>query len=397
MYCDTTPIISGAWLSLTMVRRLGRRIWIALSCGLAALLVLPGLGGGASFPTSIASSATSSSHFSPSWGLGGHYWHNITALVALGPGIRNGSASAYDPVAGSVIVFGGLTPDGKVHGDSWKFHAHNWTKLNISPGAAPPPRAFASMTYDPRDQSVVLFGGLDSWPATNAGKMNDTWLFKNGHWKEVFPTTNPKARYAASMTYDARDKYVLLFGGNTTFGPYADTWTYSSGNWTKISTSPSPTPRYGAGMSYDWASGFVVMSNGRGLNSTGPSIYTHAWVYLAGTWKLLFTYISDPKPVYRLGGVIASSPNGTSNLTLLTGGSACPTCFPAYHLKNGNQFSAGQFDQMFFFEGYGVDLWASDYPLTPAVQLNTQFPVFVYDALAGCFVYFVEGQTWTFR
>jgi hypothetical protein len=294
-----------------------------------------------------------------------------------------------------VIVFGGLGHNGTVLGDTWKYSARIWTQLNITPAASPSPRAYAAMAYDPRSQSLLLFGGLTSWPPTNAGKLNDTWLFQNGHWKQLHPPSSPKARYAAAMTYDYRDGYMLLFGGNTTWGPYADTWDFSLGTWTKVATSPTPTPRYGAGITYDWAVGYVVMTNGRGLG-TPSNLYTNTWTYKTGAWAHWIAAPFWAKPVYRLGAAIASSPSrNASNLTLLAGGSACPTCHPAYHLINNQQYGSGQFDQMFFY--LGRDRWVSDYPLTPVASLNTEFPVLAYDILAGCFVYLVDGQTWVYR
>jgi hypothetical protein len=66
------------------------------------------------------------------------------------------------------------------------------------------------MTYDPKDGYGVLFGGDNN---SSSWVYGDTWKFQNGNWTNITPSLSPSARGFASMTYDAQDGYVLLFGG----------------------------------------------------------------------------------------------------------------------------------------------------------------------------------------
>jgi hypothetical protein len=48
------------------------------------------------------------------------------------------------------------------------------------------------------------------------------------NWTEIHPTgTLPPGRAAAGMDYDAIDKIVLLFGGNSSGPVLGDTWLFS--------------------------------------------------------------------------------------------------------------------------------------------------------------------------
>src|SRR5579864_2096672 len=45
---------------------------------------------------------------------------------------------------------------------------------------------------------------------------------------------HPSARWAASMTYDARDGYTVLFGGSNGSRIFTDTWMFRAGTWTRL-------------------------------------------------------------------------------------------------------------------------------------------------------------------
>ncbi|MGA8664086.1 MAG: PKD domain-containing protein [Thermoplasmata archaeon] len=128
------------------------------------------------------------------------------------------------------------------------------------------------MTYDVKDRYVVLFGGYDA----AAYPLNETWTFANGQWTNITQSAGPapSARGGMLMTYDSADGYVLAFGGSTfttcsPSGSYgcADTWKFSGGKWQQLQATP-PTPNVGGSynegftMAYDSADSYVVMTDG---------------------------------------------------------------------------------------------------------------------------------------
>lgn len=98
------------------------------------------------------------------------------SLSSLGPPARSalaGAALTFDAHTASVIAFGAPyvdAGDGQtvVPGDptsaTWIWTGEAWTPAH--PAQSPPPRAGASLAYDPMTQRVVLAGGSDT-PATH--------------------------------------------------------------------------------------------------------------------------------------------------------------------------------------------------------------------------------------
>ena len=56
-----------------------------------------------------------------------------------------------------------------------------------------------------------MFGGF-----TNAGDVNETWLWDGTNWTQVTPSSgNPSARDGQTMVYDTAQGDVVMFGGST--------------------------------------------------------------------------------------------------------------------------------------------------------------------------------------
>ena len=132
------------------------------------------------------------------------------------------------------------------------------------------------MTYDAADKYVVLFGG------TNGTRLADTWTF-NGAWTQLSPAASPPARNASMMAYDSTDRYAVLFGGIGATGTLSDTWKFTHGTWTHLAPATSPPALSKAGMVWDSTDHYVVLFGG--LTSTGvASAGTYSFV--AGTWTV---------------------------------------------------------------------------------------------------------------
>ena len=162
-----------------------------------------------------------------------------------------------------------------------------WTSIT---GSSPSSRAGHSMTYDAADGYVILFGGF----STN-GAFADTWKFLGGVWTNITTNTRPSARIGASMAFDTVDGYVVLFGGlggtSSASEFLSDTWTFSHGIWTNVTQISHPSPRALVSMDYDAADGYVVLFGGGSSTFTVfPTIpLRDTWRFLAGSWTNITT------------------------------------------------------------------------------------------------------------
>ncbi|MCI4356693.1 MAG: hypothetical protein L3K18_06085 [Thermoplasmata archaeon] len=152
----------------------------------------------------------------------------------------------------------------------------SWTE--IAP-PAPSGRTYGSMVYDAKDGYVLLFGGLVSGPA-----LQDTWTFVGGTWTQLTPASSPSARGAAAICFDSADHYVVLFGGFSGTSYLADTWKFSGGLWTVLSPTSHPSARADAAMSYDTKDGYAVLFGGFDAALTGRQ---DTWEFSAGQWTPL--------------------------------------------------------------------------------------------------------------
>lgn len=232
------------------------------------------------------------------WTYANGSWTQLTLTVH--PPANLGYAITYDSADGYVLLFGGA-PYGSANpfygsgNTTWTFAHGNWTALLNTSTHAPPPRWAPQMAYDARDGYVVLFGGNTGASGYWCGCMswfNDTWTFKAGLWTQVTPTGSiPPARVSAAMTYDPACGSVVMYGGTKPggpggFGPLADTWEFRAGNWTNVTTSGGPGAREAPAIAFD--------SSAQLLLEFGGSHSQAVWAFRNGTWKVLAGVSSGP-------------------------------------------------------------------------------------------------------
>lgn len=102
----------------------------------------------------------------------------------------------------------------------------NSISVRLEPETGNPPsgRKLSAMTHDPIDQKLYIFGGISD------RKLNDMWQFdlKTQKWSEIHAVSNfyPSPR-SGSFIMRLKDKpKILLFGGDTSYGPIIDLWEY---------------------------------------------------------------------------------------------------------------------------------------------------------------------------
>lgn len=203
---------------------------------------------------------------------------------------------AYDPRDHYVVLYGGWGPGGVFDNDTWTFSGGRWTDITNTSGGMPY-LAEGGMTYDPNLGRVVMFGGWTDpcscvdWPS------DATYGFVRGTWTQLFPNHHAKgtsslAPQGAAIAYDARDGYIVKFGGwdQSTVG--ATTWNLSHGHWTQIKTSRSPSWRSDDVLVFDPKLGHLIMFGGQSDTTYGA--LNDTWKFVGGSWTQLHPAQAPP-------------------------------------------------------------------------------------------------------
>lgn len=156
-------------------------------------------------------------------------WQQVKPQRTLTP--RAYFASAYDPVSGDVVLFGGYNNYGQLD-ETWVYDGQNWEhKVEyVHPSA----RASASMAYDAKTHKIVMFGGYNGH-----GYLNDTWLWdgKTRTWTQAFPTRVPPAVGGPMLFSDPVNGRVDMFGGFDGNFFQDTTWRWNGANWSRVWTA----------------------------------------------------------------------------------------------------------------------------------------------------------------
>lgn len=218
------------------------------------------------------------------WIWNGTNWTQVFPPVSPPARRWDTQGMAYHAPTGKVVLFGGVTSDGTMLGDTWIWDGtvQTWTQRSFHGGqgssglSSPAPRR-APLAYDPATETIVLFGGEGGYGGPLYG---DAWTWNGTNWQQRSPANSPPPRSMASMAYDAQLKRLVLFGGSgagSSYPFYNDAWTWDGITWTQLTTASGPPERYAFGMSYDSRVQAVVLYGGLDLNDT---------VVLADTWIL---------------------------------------------------------------------------------------------------------------
>ncbi len=120
---------------------------------------------------------------------------------------------AYDEVRRECVLYGG-TGD-QTYQDTWRWNGSAWTQASTN---GPGPRFHHAMTYNRRQNVVVLFGGYDG----SGFAQSDLWHWNGTQWAVVSGAA-PPPRAHHGISFDIERRALVLFGGEsgTTYG---DTW-----------------------------------------------------------------------------------------------------------------------------------------------------------------------------
>lgn len=176
---------------------------------------------------------------------------------AATPTARHRHSMAYHS-PGKVLLFGGGQSDDTPYGDTWIYDvaANNWTEVTTS--TSPSPRVYGRLTYDSRNNVIMLFGGKEEISLPPAIYYNDTWIFDPlvNEWKRqepLYPDGTPEERDQHAIAYEQAKAATILFSGSS---GDADTWLYylrSSGTFISgdIDSGSAPTSPFWGTISWD--------------------------------------------------------------------------------------------------------------------------------------------------
>jgi hypothetical protein len=218
---------------------------------------------------------------------------------------------AYDPRRQSVLLFGGADAT-RVCGDTWGWDGTSWTQLSA---AGPAPRTFPAMTCDSARREALLFGGnrvLFGKDERDYEFYADLWRWNGRRWR-LATASGPAGRAEAALAFDSQRGRAVLFGGYNRSGsqiqPLGDTWEWDGRGWTQVSET-GPSPRYGAAMSYDNQRGRVVLFGGPVRNSGGGETWEwdgQGWRQIGSAtterrYNSVMAYDEQRQKILRFGG-----------------------------------------------------------------------------------------------
>ncbi len=298
----------------------------------------------------------------------------------------------YDPASSYVVLYGGSS-----RADTWTFAEGRWTEL--SPSVFPSPRVWSNMVYDAKDGYVLLFGGQGSGSKKTSIQLHDTWTFSSGTWTNITSSAGnpPPFSYGSSMAYDSEAGYVVLFGGMHTGIFSNQTWTFSGGSWQNITSAAGTPPpcRFDASMSDDPAAGYVLLFGGQGHEPSGcGAAKKHPIVVFDDTWEFASGKWTPLSPVESPPALWMASMGydpATASLTLFGGVAAA---------------NFAMAETWYYVVSAGVGDWVNGSLATyPPARFSAMF---AFDGADGYFVLFgglsetfvhapLLSDTWTFH
>ncbi len=263
-------------------------------------------------------------------------WQNGWTLVPaqqFEPQALWATNAIYDPLAGHLMLFGGVTGASAIVTDTWIRDRTGWTLLapttsppatfscgglaydqthqapllfgadqngvtgtwqwtgttwhDVSPATMPPGTVCGQMmAHDPARGRTLLFGGLDG----NSLGTSEIWEWDGTTWTALTPSPAPPARGYGAMTYDPLRERIVLFGGlaSGTQDSLGDTWEWDGTTWTNKTPTVSPAARGFTSLTYDPQRHRVVLFGGTGITTFGDQ-----WEWDGTTWTQV-TFLDAP-------------------------------------------------------------------------------------------------------
>ncbi len=220
------------------------------------------------------------------------------------------SVIEFVPFENAIYLFGGYNGRNYIN-DFWKYDLSLkiWTKIETE--TTPQPRASHSLTYNPEDNSLYLFGGRNS-----IQQFKTLWKFNlaTQNWEQITTVGGPNSRFGHYAFI--REGYLYVFGG------YEDgikmdliKFNFSTLSWENVDyIGEVPQTRLNYSVVYSESYRYLILFGGYAgtyLNDLWLfDFYTQKWTsYFIGIVKPLerseskFVYDQETNNIFLIGGI----------------------------------------------------------------------------------------------
>ena len=232
-------------------------------------------------------------------------WESLD--LSANPGPRWLASAAYDPMQRGVVLLGGhITPDARQNAhDMWLLTEQRWEAIQTD--GLPNVGIGSAIAFDDSTNSLLALGG-DISTEPGVSSLGSIWMWNGFHW-QASTSDNTPAAIGATASYDPQVKSVIEFGGlrGSFSSPSSDTWVFDGVSWSRAVSADIPPPRVGAYMTYDPKNRKVLMYGGTG---SGSQMLRDLWSWTPAGWRQELAPNSSGRPaglVYdsQLGEVLA--------------------------------------------------------------------------------------------
>ncbi len=155
------------------------------------------------------------------------------------PAGRNFGGMAYDAESDRIILVGGssYSPSDDPSVWAYDYNSDSWEQMPYEPGSMPGLLYWLKITYDEKEDRVILYGGL----SLDGQAHDETWAYdyNTNTWTDLKPAANPGPLIEFAITYDSAAGLVVMFGGqiNDLFDKLSNqvwTYDYDTNTWTDV-------------------------------------------------------------------------------------------------------------------------------------------------------------------
>jgi hypothetical protein len=217
------------------------------------------------------------------WEWNGQDWVQLQPEHSPSP--RYGAGMAFDEKRGVTVLFGGMLQislhQNNFFGDTWEWDGQDWKE--ISPTTSPPGRQGQLMFFDPVRGTVVIYGGYYVDESQTNVFLDDAWEWVGGTWRQLlFDETRRSS--GAGIVYDPIRQLPMLMDGE-------GLWIWQESRWTQLGFPASPSNRWGTELVYDPNAENIVLFGG----AMDQNVFDDTWAYNGQTWQQVITKVQPPR------------------------------------------------------------------------------------------------------
>jgi hypothetical protein len=212
--------------------------------------------------------------------------HASLCMAQEKPSKRNSAAILYHPGLKEMLIYGGSTHtrSSTPMRDSciWQWNGTRWKKYTTAPSL----RSDVVFTYDPFQETIILYGGSFNYSREKKARYNDTWEYQTGKWTQTSASSLPSNLFHTAGAFSQVEKSLILFGGYSPKNEKLldETWSYKNSNWEFKPLTLQPSARNLFSMFYDNVIQGVVLVGGDNMSQEG---IRDMWVFKNNSWSKL--------------------------------------------------------------------------------------------------------------